>query len=213
MGSPDHIWVSIDGVGKVHDEIRRVEGCYDKAVKGIEKALAAGISVGVSYCIGERNYGNLVETAEVIRDLGVKEMVFNHLNFTDRGAKDIDTEVLWAQIQNLMRGTLREDRFEKGFISILPDYVLQRDLNRWYLSEPPGPMGDHKCRVAWKGIRILPNGDAKVAFRCGISPVMGNVFEEGFMNVWNGKRYRAFREMIREKGSVEQCYRCCSLFG
>lgn len=202
IGIPDFLWVSIDGVGNTHNSIRGVD-CYQKAIRGIEKAIQADIPTGVSYCISEYNYSSLVETAIEMRKLGVSKMVFNHLNFTDDLPKSVNTEILWSQmkaVENILP------------VSFLPNIFLKGDLHKWYY-EPHLSIGSHRCRASWNSMRILPNGDTKVAFRCGISPVMGNVFESGFSKVWNGSTYKDFRAMIKEKGAVEQCYRCCSLFG
>jgi MoaA/NifB/PqqE/SkfB family radical SAM enzyme len=37
---------------------------------------------------------------------------------------------------------------------------------------------------------------------------MGNVFEEGFAEVWNGARFRAFRRLIRREQRLPLCHRC-----
>jgi radical SAM protein with 4Fe4S-binding SPASM domain len=37
---------------------------------------------------------------------------------------------------------------------------------------------------------------------------MGNVFEEPFLDVWNGERFRAFRRVVRREGRLPLCHRC-----
>ena len=37
---------------------------------------------------------------------------------------------------------------------------------------------------------------------------MGNVLEEGFAEVWNGSRFRAFRRLIRREQRLPLCHRC-----
>lgn len=206
-GNLSLLWVSIDGVGEVHDRIRRVGGAYEKATAGIRKALEAGIRVGVSYCINEHNYGCLVETAEEMRRIGVKRMVFNHLNYFDGKPKDIDVEVLRRQIVELTP-YIHEDR------AFLPDLLMfEDDLENWY-RKPSEPMATEvKCRVAWHGPRITASGEVKIAFRCFEQESMGNVFEDGIMGVWKGERYQEFRKWVEEVGVREECYRCCSLYG
>jgi MoaA/NifB/PqqE/SkfB family radical SAM enzyme len=37
---------------------------------------------------------------------------------------------------------------------------------------------------------------------------MGNVFDEPFLEVWNGPRFRAFRQVVRREGRLPLCHRC-----
>jgi MoaA/NifB/PqqE/SkfB family radical SAM enzyme len=37
---------------------------------------------------------------------------------------------------------------------------------------------------------------------------MGNVFEEPFLEVWNGPRFRAFRQVVRREKRLPLCHRC-----
>lgn len=37
---------------------------------------------------------------------------------------------------------------------------------------------------------------------------MGNVFERPFLEVWNGKRFRAFRRLVRRERRLPLCHRC-----
>ncbi|MBW2674931.1 MAG: SPASM domain-containing protein, partial [Deltaproteobacteria bacterium] len=174
-----------------------------KAVTGIRRALNTGIEVGVSCCINERNYSNLVEIAEEMRKIGVRKMVFGHLNYTDGKPKDVDVAKLWLQIERL--------KLVKG-MSFLPD-LLTHELHHWYCSPNTNIRPEQKCRVAWHGPRIMPDGDVRVAFRCFNQESMGNAFEDDLMNVWQGEKYQEFRKWIGRVGSVKECYRCCSLYG
>jgi len=200
------LWASIDGVGELHDSIRRVPGAYDKAVRGIESALRVGIPTGVSYCINEYNYGNLVETAEAMKELGVQRMVFNHLNYYDWKPKDVDTSTLMLQLQEVGRG------FSK-FATCLPDLEWSAYVQAWYHQPQKAvPVGSGTCGAMKHGSQIVPSGDAHVAFRC-FAPVMGNVFKDGILKVWNSKPYREFRQSMNVVGAAPDCYRCCSLYG
>ena len=198
----DFLWVSIDGVDKLHDRVRRVPKAYDKASKGIEKAVEAGIPVGISSCINEVNYGNLAETAQAMQKLGVERILFGHLNYFDNKPKDIDAKILQKQVVQAYKSS--------SSVEFLPMLWSVRDIETWY-KEPSKILTDKKCTVAWSGMRIDCNGDALIAFRCFAKP-MGNVFDSGLMKVWNSKKYRQFRKSISTLGTVPDCNRCCILY-
>ena len=206
--TPNFIWVGIDGVGSKHDEIRGVE-CYEKATEGIKKALEVGVNVGVIYCINERNYGDLVETAEAMKELGVKQMVSAHLNYFDGKPKDVNIDKL--EYQTLVATNIITEGDDRRFlITLLPMLTTKEQVDAWY-HHPRQPIrGDYSCGAVSNGMQITPNGEAMVGFRC-FADSRGNVFDEGLLHVWNSKRYREFRKFIKQ-GIVPHCYRCCSLY-
>jgi len=72
------------------------------------------------------------------------------------------------------------------------------------------------CYRPWKVAYVTANGNA---MPCCIAPfssqnfpglVLGNVLEEGFAAVWNGERYREFRQRHRSDDPPEPCRPCGS---
>ena len=61
----DSIWVSLDGFGKYHDDIRG-KGVFECAVRHIEEANHPRISVNM--VINSRNYPSVEETIEFVKD-------------------------------------------------------------------------------------------------------------------------------------------------
>jgi MoaA/NifB/PqqE/SkfB family radical SAM enzyme len=61
----DSIWVSLDGIGEYHDEIRG-HGAFDRLVKNIEKANHPHLSVNM--VINSQNYTNVEETIEFAKN-------------------------------------------------------------------------------------------------------------------------------------------------
>lgn len=61
----DSIWVSLDGFGKFHDEIRG-EGSFEKLVKNIEKAAHSHLSVNM--VVNSLNYSSVDETIEFAKN-------------------------------------------------------------------------------------------------------------------------------------------------
>lgn len=61
----DSIWVSLDGYGKFHDEIRG-EGAFEKLVKNIEKAAHKHLSVNM--VVNSLNFSSLDDTIEFAKN-------------------------------------------------------------------------------------------------------------------------------------------------
>ncbi len=71
------IHVSIDSPDpKAHDEMRKVPGCFDKAIEGLKRARDAGILIGIStYATPERLHnGQLVEMIDIAKRIEAHEI-------------------------------------------------------------------------------------------------------------------------------------------
>jgi radical SAM protein with 4Fe4S-binding SPASM domain len=237
IGLPE-LWVSIDGPPKIHNEVRGVPNTFEKAYKGIKmvierkRQLKVGTPiVGVSYAISNYNYEYLEETAQIFEAVGIDRMVFGHLNFIDSdmarmhnrdyaqifgkvrpsnivvNPKEVDVGILTKQITHLKRKYTDSD-FTLYF---LPDIETKDELETYYYDSSKFICGT-KCKIAWRSVHILSDGEVIPAFRC-FHLVMGNISKEPFTKIWNNKRYRKFRKRIKKVGATPACTRCCAILG
>jgi MoaA/NifB/PqqE/SkfB family radical SAM enzyme len=65
------IFVSIDGIGKTHDEIRGVSGCFKKAIEGIT-AASQRMSITINTTIMAQNIHEIEDLVKLAKELGVK---------------------------------------------------------------------------------------------------------------------------------------------
>jgi radical SAM family uncharacterized protein len=65
------IFVSIDGIGKTHDEIRGVSGCFKKAIDGIT-AASQRMSITINTTIMAQNIHEIEDLVKLAKELGVK---------------------------------------------------------------------------------------------------------------------------------------------
>ncbi len=99
---------------------------------------------------------------------------------------------------------------------------LPRDRKYWFYDEDAFERGElrpkvvpqNECIWIWNSMQINWNGDA---VPCCRDPnghhILGNVFEDGVLRVFNGKPARNFRHSILERqGAVDIC-RLCSGYG
>ena len=66
----DYMFVSIDGIGELHDKMRGISGSFNKAMEGI-KAAKGHISIALSSTITEENYFQAKDLVLMANKLGV----------------------------------------------------------------------------------------------------------------------------------------------
>jgi len=65
----------------------------------------------------------------------------------------------------------------------------------------------NRCHLSWKGMFIEPNGDAYFCYNYRY--VLGNVFKEDPLKIWNNHRAKAFRtQLLSPDPPVQQCHFC-----
>jgi hypothetical protein len=65
----------------------------------------------------------------------------------------------------------------------------------------------YECPLPWFWVMVDPAGDAYLCPRYKV----GNLHEEGMEEVWNGGRARAFRKLLKARGSFPACAGCPGL--
>lgn len=81
----DYVGISLDGVGAVHDDFRRQEGCFDKSIIGMRALMARGIKVGMRFTITERNAVSLPAMLDLMDAEGIDKFYLSHLVYSGRG--------------------------------------------------------------------------------------------------------------------------------
>ncbi len=91
-------------------------------------------------------------------------------------------------------------------------WIYNRDAFNKGRLRPIEPLSN-RCNWIYFSTVILCNGDVVPCCRDTQGDyVMGNIFKENFSDIWNGKRYREFRNRIqKEQGKLTLC-RLCSGF-
>ena len=68
-----------------------------------------------------------------------------------------------------------------------------------------------KCFAPWARILVRVNGDVTPC--CSSGEIMGNIQKDGFWKVWNGRKYRSFRNRINTNLPPLDCRNCVQLAG
>jgi len=89
----DYVEISLDGASKeVHESFRRVSGCFEKTMKGIENCVAAGLDTCIASTAHKENLSEIPKIIELAEKLGTRFMHFNYIP-TGRAKEHIELDL------------------------------------------------------------------------------------------------------------------------
>ena len=84
----DYVGVSLDGIEKTHDEFRRMEGGFQKALNGIRLCRERGLKVGMRFTMTMDNAHELPAMLDLAEREEIDKFYFSHLVYAGRGNKN-----------------------------------------------------------------------------------------------------------------------------
>ncbi len=228
----DSITISVDGTRDVHDHVRGREGSFDRAVEAVRTIIEAKkvspanrpwleVSCAIS-ALNQDDVENLVDWFQCY-DLDMLNLGYLHFSTDERqqaterevGAPvmhlkrpelsgkvvDVDTAELAARVARIKAA--RAER--RAPVRFMPDLDADQ-IHKQYTD--PLFVYANKCFHPWLATRIDPWGQM---YPCWIDIRLGDVREQGFLELWNGAEYKRFRRLIREKKLLPKCTTCCAL--
>ncbi|MDA3793365.1 MAG: radical SAM protein [Elusimicrobia bacterium] len=228
----DEINISIDGPRNVHDSIRGIEGLFDKISAGIKKITYGRDGpkplINLQTTITKFNYDKLPDMLEVAKDLGADSITFHNLIYlTHKDIKKTKKEYPFLKPED-WEGFVMEPEIDPGklidslseinamkkkydfMINVYPNFNKE-EIRKYYTEKEWFPESyKGKCQSPWICSYIFPDGSLHPCLNFGYS--LGNVIEEDFKEVWNGKKARKFRELLKKEGRFSVCRRCTEIF-
>ena len=238
----DEIIVSADGPAQVHDRIRGKQGSFERLLEGVRRVNQARKRLGrkkpvirFSYTLTDENIQAMISFVEAVKGLHPASINFSHLNFINKEmARQHNTLYpgeLAITASNI--GEMNLDSFDpielhrsfsrlKGYlastpglppVSIVPDLQNPDAFDTFY-RDPISFIGGTRCTDPWQMMMVRTDGTVIPAHgRCYNIPV-GNIHEEDLVDIWNGNRFRSFRQtLFQAGGTLPACSRCCGVIG
>jgi MoaA/NifB/PqqE/SkfB family radical SAM enzyme len=225
-----HLTISVDGPEKVHDQVRGVEGCFNRVREGIarlneiEKNSRRQLSKSITFTISPYSYRGLGVMPDVARSLSINTIcIVPYYYYPEEVGRRYEREMQktfgcpafsWRGFHHETAGVdpdefqdqLRQYLATLGSAYSFPYMALSEDEYRVWFSDPLSPVGPTHCTNVEKLIDIQPQGNANF---CVDFPdyTIGNVSEATIEELWNGERAARFREYRRKK-PLAVCYRC-----
>ena len=111
-----YIGISLDGMEKINDRFRGVNGAFRSALEGIKNSQAAGIKVGLRFTVNKFNVNEIPKIFQLLEERDIPRVCFYHLVYAGRGTElvkeDLSHEGSRAAVDLIIDETRR--LFDKG---------------------------------------------------------------------------------------------------
>lgn len=225
------LFISLDGLQDVHNEIRGNKQSFQKAIEGIEALLTYSNRPKISiFCvITEWNVEFLFDFLQYFKNFPLERIGFMHTNFTPKhiaekhneifgliypatasnveqtNVESTDLQLLWEQISKIK---LQKWPFK---VSFSPEIESFDKLKEFYLN--PEILIGNRCHDAFSTIMIKSDGSVIPAHGRCYNLTIGNIYNSNLKEIWNSKIIASFRKKLNDNGGLlPACSRCCSAF-
>ena len=225
-----HLTISVDGPEEIHDQVRGVNGSFNKIKEGIallkkhEKTYGNKISTSICFTISQFSYKGLGEMPDVARNLGINTMsIVPYYYVPNEIGKLYEKELAdnFGCPANSWHGFHHEDsgvdfteflKQYRKYISTLNgiyDYpylpLSEYEYKLWF-GDPVTVIKSSRCNCVEKLIDVQPDGSVNF---CVDYPdfTFGNVRNASIEELWNNESANKFRE-FRGKHPLAVCHRC-----
>lgn len=193
-----YVGISLDGIGKIHDEFRRKEGAFDAAVRGFKNCHEVDQKTGLRLTLTRHNVQNINQILDFIEEQEIKRVCFYHLVPAGRGSElqvlppgearhAIDT--LIARVE-----TWHKQGIDRELLTVTQPadgaYLLVRMEN-----ENHPNLAEARRLLAWNGggANSSGRGIANIDTQGNVHPdqfwqdvTLGNVKKMPFSQIWDG---------------------------
>lgn len=201
--------VSFDAASKSVFENFRVNANYETIIRNITKfnelrknfRYVSPPTITLQVTLARSNINELPLLVKLASSIGINRIAASHA---------------YIFSQNLKSESLIFNR-DLSDENLLEAYILSKNLDvntffpRPFNGANPGTFYLFKaktCAYLYKETWINANGDVHPCFLPD-SPVMGNLHEESFQEIWNGSRYRNMRRTVNDqKPLFSRCKNC-----
>jgi MoaA/NifB/PqqE/SkfB family radical SAM enzyme len=192
--------VSIDSPDpRLHDRIRGVKGSWKRAVKGL-KALRKEMKKGnvrINTVVGRLNYESMVDLPDLAADLGVDYLNLIPLDehtgdlqrLSKRQIQDYNQRIAPMVAEKAMGfGLMQDPRQAYPFGQTIAEARLSKNglYARGYYEQQP-------CFAPWVHALIDHMGRVSVCCMLREAPIMGDLRQQSFAEIWAGANYTALR--------------------
>lgn len=186
----DRLIISIDGTTQEVYEAYRKEGNLEKVIEGTQTLLDWKKKLGsqkpyviFQFLVVRPNEHQIEEVKALGKKLGVDKVAFKTAQIYDyeKGSDLIPTIEKYARYRKMPSG-----KYE------IKNKLLNQCWKMW-----------HSCVITWDG-QVVPccfDKDAQHSF--------GQLTQESFQEIWQGKPYQAFRQqLLKGRSQIEICKNC-----
>ena len=181
------ITVSLDGMEKSHNWLRRNKNSYNKAIIAISfLPKTRDLRYDVVTCVNQNNYKELNQIRDLLINIGVKEWRIFTIFPIGRAKVDDQLQLESSEFKGLF-DFIKKTRYENkikinyGCEGFLGDYEREVRDNFFF------------CRAGINIASILVDGSISACPNLRDNFIQGNIYQDNFAEIWQNK-YDIFRD-------------------
>jgi radical SAM family uncharacterized protein len=187
----EFLFVSLDGIGPLHDELRGMKGSFEKAVAGIKAAVDFGTNIAINSTITRQNIHQVEEMVDLAEKLGIGVNFQPAYDYSTAGKLSPYGEKLLNTLQKLL------ELKKNGAPLVNSREYLSTVVESWYHGVP------WRCKP-WLTINIDPQG--RVVLPCYTLQEYNLVGSSNSPHVWETDILQLWNSYDWEK--YESCNKC-----
>ncbi len=186
--------VSLDGMQNTHDNIRG-KGQFERAIRGINALLSAGIEVTIMVTVMQENFDEIDQLADLADDLKVHRINFGR--FIPIGNK-MGLNELTAQQTRELYEFLHEKEISVDIVHKDPfDAIIKKENEEHNCNSYGG------CSAGQFLLDLLTNGDVLACRRLPVA--VDNIANNKLLDIW---LFNPLLKKIRKRTSISECNDC-----
>lgn len=216
----DELSVSIDGAcAKTFNYIRKGAD-FDEVIQNVRRLIETKGNLGknkpriiINFVVTRLNLQELPDLVRLAHALKVDGVMTIQLIEWDR-IKDENLKPPRNGFQYLEQAAKVAGELKIG-LEIQPNLaqiLRDRQQNR-STSGRPMPISNRYrrrlCSQPWDSLQVDFNGNVRPC--CWPSRALGNIGQEDFLTIWNGRQYNEFRRKLRTEHPPDECLRCTAM--
>lgn len=221
-----YVGISLDGIGKVNDQFRGVDGAFDDAVTGIRHCADAGVRVGLRLTLTKRNAQDIEKLFDFFEAEGIERACFYHLVPAGRGQDMFADDLTHPQCRQAVDTILAKTKVLKEAgkdtdILTVDNHVDGVYLYLKLLAEDPARAADVWKLLTWNGGGLNSSGvgigcidfNGKVhANQFWGHYDLGDIHDKPFSRIWSNEDQPLLKGLRNRKAMMKGRCRLCKFF-
>lgn len=216
-----YVGISIDGIGKVNDKFRGVDGAYELAMQGIRNCREVGQRVGLRFTINKANFKDLDKVLDLLESDDIDRICFYHLVYSGRGEAIIHDDLTHEETRAVLdriaertidfhkRGMTKEilmvDNHADGAYFYLK-YLKEDKARADYIYKLLSTNGGNRSGIAFANVDNLGNVHPDQFLQ---HHNLGNVKEKSFKEIWTNEANSILKGLKDRKSLLsDTCKKC-----
>ncbi len=221
-----YVGISLDGIGKVNDQFRGVEGAFDSAVRGIKNCQDAGVRIGLRLTLTKRNIEDLENWFDFFEANNIERACFYHFVPSGRGGTIVDEGLIHAQTREAVEKIIAKTKQfkqagRKTDILTVDNHVDGVYVYLKLLKEEPSRAAEVWKLLTWNGGGLYSSGVGIgcIDFHGKVHPdqfwqhyTLGDVRERPFSQIWMDTSAPLLRGLKDRRSFIKGRCRLCKFF-